>query len=80
MNYKDIQTFNQRCDTHPDHQDRIIGHQDIQLRLHEEVAELRHYIEWYLTPSPRADFTQVRTITNDGRCLGWDGNEVNMAP
>ena len=50
MNYKDIKDFHQRCDTHPDHQDRIIGHQDIQLRLHEEIAELRHYIEWYLMP------------------------------
>ena len=80
MNYKDIKDFHQRCEAHPDHQNGMISHAMIQMRLHEEVAELRHYIEWYLTPSPRADFTQVRTITNDGRCLGWDGNEVNMAP
>ena len=80
MNYKDIKDFTQRCDTHPDHQDRIIGHQDIQLRLHEEVAELRHYIEWYLLPKKQSDFSKVKTITVDGRCLDWDGQEVNMAP
>lgn len=45
MIYQDIPNFNQRCDAHPDHQDRIIGHADIQLRLHEEIADLRHFIE-----------------------------------
>jgi len=79
MRYQDIPTFQQRCETHPDHQDRIIGHVDIQLRLHEEIAELRHYIEWYLTPAPGQDFTKIRTITADGRCIGYDGNELNPA-
>lgn len=32
-------------------------------------------------PDPnRQDFSKVKTITLDGKCLGWDGNEVNMAP
>lgn len=79
MKYQDIKDFHARCDAHPDHQDRIIGHADIQLRLHEEIAELRHFIEWHIMPKQKLDFSKVRTITLDGRCMGWDGNEINTA-
>lgn len=75
MNYKDIATFQQRLQA-----SKPTSEAEMHVVLLEEIAELRHYIEWYLTPVPRTDFTQVRTITDDGRCLGWDGNEINMAP
>jgi len=45
MEYKDIKDFNQRCDEHPDHQSGLITHQMLLDRLHEEVDELREYIE-----------------------------------
>ena len=74
MKYQDIPTFNQRCNIGAD------DHADIQRKLLEEIADLRHFIELRLVQPHWLDFTKVRTITNDGRCLGWDGNEINMAP
>lgn len=50
MKYQDIKDFSQRCEEHPDHQMGMISHEMIQMRLHEEIAELRHYIEWHLQP------------------------------
>ena len=44
MNYSDIKTFNERCETHPDHQNGMVTERDIQRRLHEEIDELRAYI------------------------------------
>lgn len=48
MKYADIKTFKERCEAHPDHQQGMISHPMIQMRLHEEVEELRNYIEWHL--------------------------------
>ena len=48
MEYKDIKDFNQRCEEHPDHQSGMITHQMLLDRLHEEVDELREYIETHL--------------------------------
>jgi hypothetical protein len=45
MNYKDIKTFSERCDSHPDHKQGMISERDIQRRLNEEVEELREYVE-----------------------------------
>ena len=45
MNYSDIKTFSERCETHPDHQSGMVTERDIQRRLYEEVEELRAYIE-----------------------------------
>jgi len=45
MNYKDIKDFNERCETHPDHQDGIVSNLMLVQRLHEEIEELRAYIE-----------------------------------
>jgi hypothetical protein len=45
MNYKDIATFQQRMkDSKP------TSEAEMHVVLHEEIAELRHYIEWYLMP------------------------------
>jgi hypothetical protein len=45
MNYSDIKTFSERCETHPDHQSGMVTERDIQRRLGEEIDELREYIE-----------------------------------
>jgi len=45
MKYEDIKEFYQRCEEHPDHQDGMISNSMIQQRLHEEIDELREYIE-----------------------------------
>ena len=45
MKYKDIKYFSERCETHPDHQDGMISEQMLKHRLHEEIDELRCYIE-----------------------------------
>lgn len=45
MKYEDIKDFNQRCDEHPDHREGMISYQMIVCRLHEEIEELRAYIE-----------------------------------
>jgi uncharacterized protein YecT (DUF1311 family) len=45
MKYEDIKDFHQRCEEHPDHQSGMISNSMIQERLHEEVDELREYIE-----------------------------------
>jgi len=45
MKYKDIKDFYERCDKHPDHQSGMISYSMIERRLHEEIEELRQYIE-----------------------------------
>ena len=45
MNYKDIKDFSERCETHPDHQDGIVSNLMLVQRMHEEIEELRAYIE-----------------------------------
>jgi hypothetical protein len=48
MKYEDIKDFYQRCEEHPDHQNGIICNSMIQQRLHEEIDELREFIEQQL--------------------------------
>ena len=45
MRYKNIKEFSQRCEEHPDHQNGMISHQMLLDRAHEEIDELRKYIE-----------------------------------
>ena len=45
MNYEDIKTYNERCESHPDHQGRIITNQMVTKLLLDEIEELRQYIE-----------------------------------
>lgn len=45
MKYEDIKDFSQRCEEHPDHQSGMITNAMIQMRLMEEIDELRNYIE-----------------------------------
>ena len=46
MNYADIKTFNERCNSHPDHQSGMVTEEMLRERLHEEVEELRAYIDF----------------------------------
>lgn len=55
MKYEDIKDFSQRCEEHKDHQTGMISHAMIQMRLHEEIAELRHYIEFHM-PKPAVNW------------------------
>jgi hypothetical protein len=45
MKYEDIKGFIERCEKHPDHQSGMISNSMIQQRLHEEIDELREFIE-----------------------------------
>lgn len=75
MKYEDILTFPERLKAN-----RPTSEADINARLLEEIAELRHYIEFRLPKPAPTNWGKVRTITADGRCMGWDGHEVNNAP
>ena len=42
---KHIKTWSERCEEHPDHQERIITERMIQERMQEEIDELRQALE-----------------------------------
>jgi transcription elongation factor Elf1 len=42
---KHIKTWHERCEEHPDHQERIISERMIQERMQEEIDELRQALE-----------------------------------
>lgn len=42
---KHIKTWNERCEEHPDHQEKIISERMIQERMQEEINELRQALE-----------------------------------
>ena len=42
---KHIKTWSERCEEHPDHQERIISERMIQERMQEEIDELRQALE-----------------------------------
>jgi hypothetical protein len=42
---KRIKTWSERCEEHPDHQERIITERMIQARMQEEIDELRQALE-----------------------------------
>ena len=42
---KHIKTWSERCEEHPDHQERIITARMIQERMQEEIDELRQALE-----------------------------------
>lgn len=64
MKYEDIKDFLQRCEEHPDHQSGMITNAMIQQRLHEEIDELRDYIEQAEKQEPVA----WMYVNVDGEC------------
>lgn len=63
MMYEDIKDFNQRCEEHPDHQSGMVNESMLKERLHEEIDELRAYIE--SDAKQRAEFAGVRVWLGD---------------
>ena len=59
---KRIKTWNERCEEHPDHQERIISQRMIQERIQEEIDELRQALEdgWcdWICPKPQGYLMQ----------------------
>jgi hypothetical protein len=48
-----IKTWNERCQTHPDHQTGMVSHRMIQARMQEEIDELRAALA---QPEPAAPY------------------------
>ncbi len=48
---KRIKTWNERCEEHPDHQERIISERMIQERMQEEIDELRQALIMFQHPT-----------------------------
>jgi hypothetical protein len=60
MKYENIRNFSQRCEEHPDHQSGMISHQMLLDRAHEEIDELREFIE---------QAQQQEPVAWDGKCV-----------
>jgi hypothetical protein len=48
---KHIKTWKQRCEEHPDHQEKIISERMIQERMQEEIDELRQALIMFQQPT-----------------------------
>ncbi len=66
---KHIKTWNERCEEHPDHQERIISERMIQERMQEEIDELRQALETEQEP------VAWRTFDGEG---GYDYRSYEM--
>ncbi len=69
---KRIKTWYERCEEHPDHQERIITERMIQERMQEEIDELRQALETEpealrLADALDAEFVQGRISNSTGR-------------
>ena len=58
---KHIKTWSERCEEHPDHQERIITERMIQARMQEEIDELRQALE-----------TEQKTAVSPGKGTGFN--------
>ena len=58
---KHIKTWSERCEEHPDHQERIITERMIQERMQEEIDELRQALE-----------TEQKTAVSPGKGTGFN--------
>ena len=69
LKYEDIPSFAERCEFHPDHQTGMISESMLKQRLHEEIDELREYIEqrtWVgLTAKEKHEFRYSHMTTAD---------------
>jgi hypothetical protein len=66
---KHIKTWSERCEEHPDHQERIITDRMIQARMQEEIDELRQALE--------TDLARVGEVGVWGEWQGLTDDEVN---
>ena len=70
---KHIKTWSERCEEHPDHQERIITERMIQARMQEEIDELRQALE--TKQEPVAWISDSPTKGN-GKQLHWTKAEA----
>ena len=70
---KHIKTWSERCEEHPDHQERIITERMIQARMQEEIDELRQALE--TGQEPVAWISDSPTKGN-GKQLHWTKSEA----
>jgi hypothetical protein len=70
---KHIKTWSERCEEHPDHQEKIISERMIQERMQEEIDELRQALE--TEQEPVAWISDSPTKGN-GKQLHWTKSEA----
>ncbi len=76
---KHIKTWNERCEEHPDHQERIISERMIQARMQEEIDELRQALE----QEPVAWISEGGDVSRSKRYMdemGFKCNPLYTAP
>ncbi len=74
-----IKTWNERCEEHPDHQERIISERMIQARMQEEIDELRQALE----QEPVAWISEGGDVSRSKRYMdemGFKCNPLYTAP
>ena len=69
-----IKTWNERCETHPDHQTGMVSNLMIQARMQEEIDELRAAL--YTAPPQRKPLAKCNypdCVDNGpyGKCIRW---------
>ena len=67
---KHIKTWHERCEEHPDHQERIISERMIQARMQEEIDKLRQALE------AEQNCGQVHTTPSKREWVGLTEKEV----
>ena len=76
-----IKTWNERCEEHPDHQERIISERMIQARMQEEIDELRQALETKQEPvawiSEGGDVSRSKRYMDE---MGFKCNPLYTAP
>ena len=76
---KHIKTWHERCEEHPDHQERIISERMIQARMQEEIDELRQALE----QEPVAWISEGGDVSRSKRYMdemGFKCNPLYTAP
>ena len=71
---KHIKTWVERCEEHPDHQERIISERMIQERMQEEIDELRQALEtereWVGLTDEEIDILSCEMVKGD-KSVNW---------
>ena len=76
-----IKTWSERCEEHPDHQERIISERMIQARMQKEIDELRQALETEQEPvawiSEGGDVSRSKRYMDE---MGFKCNPLYTAP
>ena len=78
---KHIKTWHERCEEHPDHQEKIISERMIQARMQEEIDELRQALETKQEPvawiSEGGDVSRSKRYMDE---MGFKCNPLYTSP